>query len=249
MTNIIIIDDNWSEEILAIAKKFNHFAKKGSLRMVSFIIDKTFDILSDDKNPNQLNAAKLLQRIRTINPGLITPYISTLLDAKIGKSILDDDNFIVPDYTKYPVSDKSDDDNAIYESEGENENISISNSIESSTDEELTEKNEASEVSDMGSAITTWKLTELIQFNIVKNLKHIKFIEIDRKSSSKKCSCADGYFEKDQSDIWACEKCGAPYHENCAKIVAIFEGKCRICEAWFYTEEKKVKDNNEDTEN
>ena len=73
MTKLIILDEKWTKEVLEIATKFNEYAKKGSLRMISFLLDKAFNIISDDESPSQFEAAFFLQRVRAVNPKIITP--------------------------------------------------------------------------------------------------------------------------------------------------------------------------------
>ena len=44
------------------------------------------------------------------------------------------------------------------------------------------------------------------------------------------------------SVIWKCNECGTSYHENCAKLVALLEGRCRICEHPFINEDEETSD-------
>jgi len=234
MVTPINIDIKWGKDILDLAEKFNNYAQKGSLRMVSFLIDKAFDILSDDKNPNQLDAAYFLVQIRSLNPSLISPYISTLIDAKIGQKLIENEEYIIPDYTRYPVSDKygqgiifSD---PYSEPEEEADDIEIIDSEKKETEITLESKNDSEEGSTEGGLLD-WDLKALLAFKVIKNIEKIKYDEI--KSPIKKCAAGDGYFEKGDKNIWRCKECGTSYHENCVKIIAILEGQCRICDAPF----------------
>ncbi|MHA1436380.1 MAG: hypothetical protein ACTSPD_02275 [Promethearchaeota archaeon] len=230
MTNQIKIDEKWNEKIRKLAKEFNNFAKLGSLRRISYLIDKTFDILSDDKDPNQYDAAKMLGVIRAFNPKLISSYMSTLIDAKVEKSYFESKDYITPDYLKYPISEKSEDDIII---------LNVQDGEKSEKEQDKKEGNVDFEGKDM---LINWPLLELIKFKIIKNLTKITYDEID--SELKKCACADGLFDKNSIDIWVCTECGAPYHENCAKLVALLEGDCRICNSTFLEEKIKVEEAN-----
>jgi len=247
MVKSVIINDDWKGEIANIALKFNNFAKKGSLRMASFIIDKLFDILSDDKDPNQYDAAQLLHRIRAVNPKLLSPYISTLVDAKLGKYYTESGAYITPDLAQFPMRNNYMDDIIIYDDEKEEEEEEISLEEEkhtetdkiveefhkdaSETDPPEEQADQSDEDEENGGELLSWDLMQLIQFNIVKNIKPITYDEVD--TPTKKCTCADGKFEKGEEGIWACKECMAPYHQNCIKIVAILEGQCRICDNSF----------------
>ncbi len=87
--------------------------------------------------------------------------------------------------------------------------------------------------------LLNWDLLKLIELKIIKNIKKISYDDIKSKLSVQKCSCADGVFDEKDTKIWACKKCDGPYHENCAKLVSILEGNCRICNVSFL--EKKFK--------
>jgi len=213
------------------------------MRMVSFLVDKAFNILSDDKHPAQYDAAAFLKRVRAVNPELVSSYVSELMDAKAEKALLSDERFIVPNYIKYPASEKSGDDILIYADEADRP-------AEGSEAEEIDIEQET-EKSQVEDNLLSWDLFELIKFNILKNLTKISFEEID--SPIKKCALGDGKFDRSDTDIWKCTECGTAYHSNCAKIVAILEGRCRICEVPFLVEEalnnEDPPDNNEKTEN
>ncbi|MHA1273483.1 MAG: hypothetical protein ACTSQP_03155 [Promethearchaeota archaeon] len=224
----IILDEKWHKDVFEIGEKFNYYVKKGSLRMISFLIDKAFNILSDDNNPAQYDAAYLLKRIRAVNPKLISPYISVLLDAKIEKALLESDEYIVPNYIKYPHSS--------------NEKSGTIPDTADSQKQESSSKENGKELEEFDSDLLSWDFSELLKFNIIKNLKKITYSEID--SPIKKCACGDGVFEKDDKNLWQCTECKTAYHENCAKIVAIMEGKCRICECSFtYDDNQDNKQN------
>jgi len=235
MVNSVIIDDNWKGEIRNITIKFNNFAKKGSMRMSTFIIDKLFDILSDDNDTNQIDAAKALQRIKAANPNLVSSYISTLLDAKIGQFCQNSSDYVTPDISKYPVTEHPRDQILVIEEQIPSDDDSMrENPFENKKDEPpaqdgLIESSQLAESS--GGELLSWDLMQLIQFKIVKNIKPITYEEID--TPTRKCTCADGKFSKGEEGVWACTECMAPYHENCIKIVSILEGRCRICEESF----------------
>lgn len=232
MVNQIIIEENWHKEILEIANKFNEYAKKGSMRMMSFLLDKAFNILSEDKHKGNLDVAQMLMRIRAVNPEMITPYVSTLIDAKLGKAALEDPNFVVPDYIRYPASEKQDDEIKVYIENSEKEKNPSEGDPETIDVEEKTQPDE------VRSELLSWNIFELIKFNILKNLTKISYDEIS--SPIKKCACGDGAFERHTStDIWKCTECGTAYHENCVKIVALLEGECRICNEPFLVEDFK----------
>jgi ribosomal protein L37AE/L43A len=239
MVNQINIDLKWNKEVLELAGKFNDFAQKGSLRMVSFLIDKAFDILSNDKNPNQLDAAFFLVQVRSMNPKLISPYINTLIDAKIGQKLLESDEYLMPDYKRYPISDKYGDNIIIYDSESNSEevvNVNGNEAEESEISEPDIKIDDEGETSGEGGLLS-WEILDLLKYKVMKNVKKISFKDI--KSPIKKCACGDGVFEVDDTNIWICTKCGTSYHENCVKIVAILEGNCRICEAALSDENMK----------
>jgi len=246
MVNTIIIDDSWKGELRNIAIKFNNFAKKGSLRMSSFIIDKLFDIVSDDKNSNHYDAAQVLKRIRAVNPKLVSPYISTLIEARLGQHYFESPEFVTPDHSRYPARRSPMNDVVIYADEkpSEKKKTKEKKTKEKKTKEKVEEKaapvkytapepqEESSEQEESaGGELLSWDLMQLLQFKIVKGIKPITYNEVD--TPSKKCTCADGKFAKGEEGIWACTKCMAPYHENCIKIVSILEGRCRICEESF----------------
>ena len=237
MVTQINIDSKWGKDILDLADRFNNYAQKGSLRMVSFLIDKAFEVLSNDKNPNQLDAAYFLVQVRSLNPNLISPYISTLIDAKIGQKLLDSDQYIIPDYIKYPISDKHGTHVAFSESasdpkvieDNETNHIEITDSDEIKDDEIESSETEAIDEGETQGGLLNWDINALITFKIIKNVQKINYDKI--KSPIKKCAAGDGVFEKDDENIWRCKECGTAYHENCVKIIAILEGNCRICEA------------------
>ncbi|MGV9204777.1 MAG: hypothetical protein ACOC44_12260 [Promethearchaeia archaeon] len=279
----IIIEEKWDDQVIEIAQKFNKYVKKHSMRMISFYLDKAFDIMADDTNESQYDAAYFLKRVRNLNPKLISSYMSALIDAKTEKEILSKEEYIVPDYSKYPVSKSLEesfinamieDDSASSHTEEENDPHVVETSdnedepvVTTSDDigskpqqqrkpkkvekeeernnsekyqgqegpppEEKTQKSQQSSESN----IINWNIEKLIKFRIIKNLERIKYEQIE--SPIKKCALGDGVFDKKEDTIWQCKECKTAYHENCAKITAIFDGKCKICDAPFYREEKK----------
>lgn len=245
MVNTVIIDDNWKGELRNIALKFNNFAKKGSLRMASFIIDKLFDVMSDDNNTNNHDAAQVLKRIRAVNPKLISPYISTLLEARLGQHYFQSGEYINPDHSRYPATRNPMNDIVIYNDDNPSDEKKSEEKEEGSvtlveyTEPEKQEKGSEQE-EDAGGELLSWDLMQLLQFKIVKNIKPITYAEVD--TPTRKCTCADGKFEKGEAGIWGCTKCMAPYHENCIKIVSILEGRCRICEESFLVGEESEEE-------
>lgn len=239
MVNVIIVDESWSKEILDLANQFNYYAKMHALRMTSYTVDKAFDTASDDKNPKQLDAVKLLHRIGAVNPELISPYVKTLVDAKLGRSYFESKEFVTPNYSTYPSSKQSSANPVEYSVHTQDQESSKKASeepssvseikVESKETEGSKESKENEQKADSESGLLSWNLAELIQFKILKNLVKINYSEI--KSPIKKCATGDGEFDRTDSDLWKCTACGTAYHENCAKITAILEGKCRICEA------------------
>ena len=237
MVTQINIDAKWGKDVLDLADRFNKYAQKGSLRMVSFLIDKAFEILSHDKNPNQLDAAYFLVQVRSLNPNLVSPYISTLIDAKIGQRLLESDEYLIPDYSKYPISDKYganvvfSDATSSSQAHKDDEDITIevTDSEEDKSDKAESSVMEVNEEGDTQGGLLNWDINTLITFKIIKNIEKITYDKI--KSPIKKCAAGDGVFEKEDENIWSCKECGTSYHENCVKIIAILEGYCRICEA------------------
>ncbi len=245
MVTQINIDTKWGKDILDLAEKFNNYAQKGSLRMVSFLIDKAFELLSNDKNPNQINAAYFLVQVRSLNPTLISPYISTLIDAKIGQKLLNSEEYIIPDYAKYPISDKYGQDIVFSDpssNKEEKETIEIVKA-EAPEQKEPDKKKNVEERETQGGLLT-WDINALITFKIIKNVEEINYEKI--KSPIKKCAAGDGVFEKEGDSIWRCTSCGTAYHENCVKIIAILEGFCRICEEPLLEEGMQIKNIDED---
>ncbi|MHA1149448.1 MAG: hypothetical protein ACTSR8_14520 [Promethearchaeota archaeon] len=240
MVKTIITDDNWQKEILEIANKFNDYAKKGSMRMMSFLLDKAFNILSDDRHKGNLDVAEFLKRVRASNPKMITPYVSTLIDAKLGKAALEDPNYVVPDYIRYPASEKQGDEIKVYLDEPKEKKVSDNSQTETIDVEKKTQPETVK------SELLSWDMFELIKFNIIRNLTKITYDEID--SPIKKCASGDGAFDKKSTDIWKCTECGTAYHENCVKIISLLEGICRICSGSFLVESEKSS-NMDKTEN
>ena len=217
--------------------------------------------------------------------------MNALIDAKIERDILSQKQYVVPDYSQYPVSqdlqetvinavipndnegqsDQPVTDDSNYseieqdKNESEDDAIIISEENDSSQKQNIeitaesspnTNKNEAgiaesphqvnnqeTDEQQSDSNILTWDLKQLIEFRIVTNLEKILYENIE--SPIKKCAMGDGIFEKHEDSIWQCKKCKTAYHENCAKITAVFEGKCRICDAPFYIEDKKKEKSQE----
>ncbi|MFO8020151.1 MAG: hypothetical protein R6U96_16120 [Promethearchaeia archaeon] len=278
--DVIVIDNDWDDRIIEIAQKFNKYVKKHSMRMISFYLDKAFDIMADDTNENQYDAANFLKRVRNLNPNLISTYMSALIDTKTEKEMLSKEEYLVPDYSKYPVSgslqenignsmnlteisssENDPEENDSSELENANSaNLSEDNVVLRSSEdvpskkreqdhekksEEALQKDGESEQSSASEAssqttktqqepesnMLNWRMEKLIRFRIIKNLEKVTYAHIE--SPIKKCALGDGIFEKEDDLIWQCKKCKTAYHENCAKITAIFDGKCKICDAPF----------------
>mgnify|MGYP006299618529 CR=1 FL=1 len=224
MANVIIIDENWTDKVLEIAEKFNKFAKQGSLRMLSSLIDEAFDLASNDENPQilQFHASKFLQRVRAVNQNMISPYVSELIDAKVARFYHQSDEYMIPGQVEPAKSTK----NSVIDVEEEIQEEGVkSDDHQESTGEHEEEDN-----------LLNWDLQELMKYKIIKDVSKISYDQVDSKI--KKCCCADGRFDK-QDEIWKCDKCGAPYHQNCVKIVGLLEGKCRICDHVFLVEDEE----------
>lgn len=232
MTNFIIISDEWDEPILHLAKQFNKYAKTDELKKVTFTVDRIFKFLTDDKSPLQYQAAELLKHVRALNPELIPEYTSTLVDAKLRRHLLSSKEFVFPDHQKFPFQQTQ----KMYEpNSDEDEDIIIVGDDDDDSDDAV----EQESIVDMLMSIS---LVELIKEYGFLNLEKISFDKIE--SEIKKCACGDGELDKnDSGQLWRCKECHTVYHENCAKIVAIFESQCRICDAEYI---HKNEDENEE---
>ncbi len=246
MIRIIILDGSWSKNVLDLATQFNSYAKNQSLKMVSVVLDKSFDLLTNDKSSDQYDAARFLQRVRAVNPELINPYMSTLIDAKFGKSFYLDKNYLTPEYAKLGVVDEPKNqkltikaeireiDNPKEAKKEEEEDELIVDEVIEPKNQEISAKSEEKEVlvvstpQDTGSEkkqelseIFSWRMQELIACKVIKNLEEINYSQI--KSPIKKCACNDGYFERGETNLWCCSSCKTAYHEQCAKITGAVE--------------------------
>ncbi len=213
MANLIIIDKNWKHQLKDIGKRFNNFAKKGSMRRVSILIDEVYDIAADDRHPSQQDALVFLLRVREVNQRLISRYVSALIDAKLQQD--NDANFLTPSPT---ISEM------LMSNPSEGEDPPVMNDSEEEKDD------------DSGDGLLTWDMGELLKFKIIKDVYRIKYEKI-KDQKLKKCACGDGVLDKN-SIIWSCKECGTAYHENCVKLVALLEGKCRICDHSFLGDEE-----------
>lgn len=230
MANLIIIDDNWNEEIMKLAERFNNFAKKGSMRMTSFLVDKAFEIAANDDDANRYDAARFLQRVRALNPKLISSYVSTLIDSRANSFYFENDEYVTPSYFRQSRRNKEEQDDDVIVIEDEEKRQDQAHGAESSEQAEKDDVNSE-------AGLLSWKMEDLIKYQLVQGLEKSDFDSI--KSPIKKCACGDGLLDR-ESDIWICSECGTSYHENCAKIVAILEGACRICDAKFVNEEFEI---------
>ena len=227
MTNYIIIKDSWEDPILHLAKQFNKYVKTDELKKITFTIDRVFKILTDDNNPLQYQAADLLKHIRAVNNELIPEYTSTLVDAKLRRQLINSKDFVIPDYLNFPFSQKPEEDEKITVLSIEQEDdIIIVEDEEDDIDDSVDDKS-------IFDVLLGIPIKELLSGYGFMNLEETKYDQINSKL--KKCACGDGEFdENDQIPLWRCKECHTVYHENCAKVVAIFEGKCRICDTEFH---------------